>query len=401
MNSIKGKIIAVIIVLVIAATAYGMGYGAFFNNKEASAETAILYNSDTVSSIYEAASPAVFQIQVTEESSNIFGNRSQEGRGTGFLIDTQGHILTNNHVVEGTSSIKVILQNGDSIDAKLLGTDAIDDLAVISVDAARVSGIIPLELGISQTVKPGQMAIAIGNPFGLDDTVTVGIISGLNRTVSGSNLRGMLQTDAALNPGNSGGPLLNANGSVIGVNTAIETTTTGASNIGFAVPSDVVKNVLPDLIASKTITRPWLGISGRALTQSVAQNLGLTINEGVYVVTVTKDSPAEKAGLKGAGVDSSGTLAKGGDVITAVDGKAVKTVEAISSYLLNKKVGDTVSLSIQREGGSLSLQVTLGTWPSSVTTKTETSPDTEPDNTPENMPNFPNIPGWNWRFYGR
>jgi S1-C subfamily serine protease len=397
MSSLKGKIIAVVIILVIAATAYGVGSGAFFTTRDASAQSAVLYNSNTVTSIYDAASPAVFQIQVVEKSSNIFGNSTQEGLGSGFLIDTQGHILTNNHVVESASSVKVVLQNGDSVDAKVLGRDAIDDLAMISVDPSVVSGITPLVLGDSQAVKPGQMAIAIGNPYGLDDTVTVGIISGLNRTVSGSNLRGMLQTDASLNPGNSGGPLLDASGSVIGINTAIEATTSGASNIGFAVPSNVAKNVLSDLLASRTITRPWLGISGRALTQSVAQNLGLTVNEGVYVVSLTKDSPAEKAGLKSGSTDSSGNLGKGGDVITAVDGKAVKTVEAISSYLLTKKVGDTVTLSVLRDGSSLSLQVTLGTWPTSLVS--ETSPNTNPQQpSPDNTPN---IPGWNWRFYGR
>jgi len=396
MNNFKGKIIAIVIVLVIAAAAYGVGSGALFTTRSASADTAVLYNANTVSSVYEMASPAVFQIEVTEQSAGFFGRSLQQGQGSGFLIDNLGHILTNKHVVEGASSIKVFLANGDAVDAKLLGTDALDDLAIISIDASLVSRITPLQFGDSQAVKPGQMAIAIGNPYGLDDTVTVGIISGLNRSVRGSNLRGMLQTDASLNPGNSGGPLLDAGGLVIGINTAIEATASGASNIGFAVPSNVAKNVIPDLMTGKAIARPWLGISGQALSQTVAQNLGLTVNEGVYVVSVSKDSPAEKAGLKGGSVDSAGTLAKGGDVITAIDGKAVKTVEAISSYLLTKKVGDSITLFVLREGNSLNLPVTLGTWPTTLVS--ETSPEANPLPQPKATPN---IPGWNWRNYGR
>jgi S1-C subfamily serine protease len=395
-NTFKGKIVAIVIVLVVVAAAYGIGSGSLFATQKASADSAVIYNANTVTSVYETASPAVFKVEVAETSTGMFGRSLQQGQGTGFLIDDQGHLLTNNHVVDGSSSVKVVLQNGDTVDAKILGTDAIDDLAVISVNVSSVSGIKPLQLGDSNAVKPGQMAIAIGNPFGLEDSVTVGIISGLNRTVNGSNLRGMLQTDAALNPGNSGGPLLDASGLVIGINTAIESTATGASNIGFAVPSNVAKNVLSDLMASKTITRPWLGISGRALTQSISQSLGLSVAEGVYVMSVTKDSPAEKAGLKGSGLDSSGTLTKGGDVITAVDGKTIKTVEAISTYLLTKKVGDTVTLTVLRDGGNLSLPVILGTWPTSL--GSAASPDTIPQPEPQGTPN---IPGWNWRFFGR
>jgi len=397
MNSLKGKIIAIAIVLVIAVTAYGIGSVSLFGTQNATADTTVLYNSNTVASVYDTASPAVFQIQITESSTGIFGNSTQKGQGTGFLIDNLGHILTNNHVVEGASSIKLILQNGDTVEAKLLGTDSIDDLAVISIDASLVRDIKPLQFGNSDLVKPGQMAIAIGNPYGLDDTVTVGIISGLNRTVSGSNLRGMLQTDAALNPGNSGGPLLDAAGLVIGINTAIETSFSGATNIGFAVPSNVALNVLPELIAGNKITRPWLGISGRALTPSLAEELNLTVNEGVYVVSVTEGSPADQAGLVGSNLTVGGTPAKGGDVIIAVDGTAVKTVEAISNYLLTEKVGNTVTLSVLRNGSPLSIPVTLGTWPTTKAT-TETSPKIKPETTPDTLPNIPNMPGWNWRF---
>jgi S1-C subfamily serine protease len=326
----------------------------------------VLYNAETVTSIYDNASPAIFEIEMTEQSGYL--NRLMQGQGSGFLIDNQGHILTNNHVVDGATSVKVVLDNGNTIDATVVGTDAIDDLAIISVDASAVKGITPLQLGDSSAVKPGQMAIAIGAPFGLTDTVTVGVISGLNRSVSGSSLIGMLQTDAALNPGNSGGPLLDVNGMVIGINTAVEAQAMGADRIGFAVPSNVAQKALPDLIAGKKIARPWLGITGSALTQTLAQNLNLSVSQGVYVVSVTSGSPADIAGLKGGNLDTDGNAAPGGDVITAADGNSVKTVQELSNYFNTKNVGDTVTLSIIRQGSTMDVKVTLGSWPSNTTT---------------------------------
>ena len=197
MHTLKGKIIAVFVVLFMAAAAFTAGSG-FFSARTASADP-ILYNEDTVTSIYDNVSPAVVEIDVTQQSTGtgFFGNFVQEGEGSGFLIDTQGHILTNNHVVEGASTVQVKFKDGNTVNATVVGTDAIDDLAIISVDASAVSEITPLTLGDSSAVKPGQMAIAIGNPYGYDNTVTVGVISGVNRTISGSNYTGMLQTDAA------------------------------------------------------------------------------------------------------------------------------------------------------------------------------------------------------------
>jgi S1-C subfamily serine protease len=192
----------------------------------------------------------------------------------------------------------------------------------------------------------------------------------------------MLQTDATLNPGNSGGPLLNDQGVVIGINTAIETTTVGTSNIGFAIPSNVAKGVLSDLIAGRQTTRPWLGISGTALTTDLAKNLNLSINQGVYVVSVVGDSPAAKAGLKGSNLDASGAPASGGDVITAIDGNTVTSVPDISSYINTKKVGDTVSLTVLRDNKQITIQVTLGTWPN------QTSNNTVP-RIPSQMPRIP------------
>ena len=225
-KSLRSKIIAVALVLVIAATGYVAGTG-LFSAKSASADP-ILYNESTVTSIFTNASPAVVEIDVTSQSSGYFRQFYVQGEGSGIVDRYQpADILTNNHVVEGATSVTVKFKSGNTVTGKVLGTDPVADLAVVSVDASAVSGITPLTLGDSSAVTPGQMAIAIGNPYGLDQTVTVGVISGLNRTIG--NLTGMLQTDAALNPGNSGGPLLDANGAVIGINTAIETGTMGTS----------------------------------------------------------------------------------------------------------------------------------------------------------------------------
>ena len=381
MNSIKGKIITVIVVVGIAVAAYTAGASGVLSPQKASAAP-VLYNADTVTGVYDNASPAVVEIEMTEQSGYL--NQLMQGQGSGFLIDNQGDILTNNHVVDGATSVKVILNNGNTVDAKVVGTDAIDDLAVISVDASAVKGITPLQFGDSSAVKPGQMAIAIGTPYGLTDTVTVGIISGLNRNVSSTGLTGMLQTDAAINPGNSGGPLLDVNGMVIGINTAIEAQATGVNGIGFAVPSNVAQKALPDLLAGEQVARPWLGISGAELTQTLAQNLNLAVSQGVYVISVTSGSPAEKAGLKGGNLDITGAPAPGGDVITAVDGKSVKTVVDLSNYFNTKNVGDTVTLSILRQGSPMDVKVTLGSWPTSTTTPT-------PRTTPQ-----PRIPSHGW-----
>jgi S1-C subfamily serine protease len=390
----KNKIIAVLAVLIIAAAAYTVGSGTFTSKNVSAAP--VLYSQDTVTSIYDQVSPAVVEIDVTQRQTSYFGGFSNaEAQGSGFLVDSRGYILTNNHVVEGSTSVSVVFSNGNRVDAKVVGTDTMDDLAVISVDSSDVSGITPLEFADSSSLKPGQMAIAIGNPYGLNNTVTVGVISGLNRTLSGSSMSGMIQTDAALNPGNSGGPLLDVNGAVIGINTAIESTATGANGIGFAVPSNVAQKVLPDLIAGNKVVRPWLGIAGMALTKTSADTLGLSVTEGVYVISVVADSPAENAGLKAGSRDASGNPTKGGDVITTVDSKAVKSVQELSSYLNTKRVGDKVTLSILRDGNAQNVEVTLGTWPSN--TDLNTTPDIP---TPQATPNQ-GMPfgGGRWHFY--
>jgi S1-C subfamily serine protease len=341
----------------------------------------VLYNEETVTAIYNNASPAV--VEITVQGIGIMGSFIQ-GEGSGFLVDGDGNILTNNHVVDGASRVSVIFKNGTTVDASVVGTDSVHDLALIHVEPSTISGITPLQLGDSSTVKPGQMAIAIGAPYGLVDTITVGVISGLDRNISGSSLTGMLQTDAALNPGNSGGPLLNADGEVIGINTAVETQS-GARGIGFAVPSNVAKLALPNLKAGKQVQRVWLGITGLALDADLAKQLDLPVNQGVYVVNVVSGSPADKAGLKGSGSGSGGVPATGGDVITTVDGNALKSVTDLTNYFAGKQVGDQVTLSILRGGSTMSVTVTLAAWPSNLTTNQTPSP----------------LPGIPWPWGGR
>jgi serine protease Do len=354
LKNFKTTIIAVVLVLVVAAASYTVGVNGFFKTEKATASS-VLYSEDTVNTIFENASPAVVEIDTTQKASGNFSTFAESGQGSGFLISSDGYILTNNHVVDGADSIIVKLSTGDTLQAEILGKDAVHDLALVKVDSADVDNITPLVLGNSDDIKIGAMAVAIGNPYGLDNTVTVGVISGKNRSVSdsSSSLIGMLQTDAALNPGNSGGPLLDASGAVIGINTAIETGTDGttASGIGFAVPSNVAASVLSDLAQGKSIKRPWAGVSIRTLTDDLVNQLKLDANAGVVVVYVASGSPAEEAGVQT------------NDVITSIDGNKIKTVEELQVYINTRTVGDTITLKITRGSDKLDIDVTLSDRP--------------------------------------
>ena len=378
MKNIKSTILAIVMVVVVAAAAYSVGAGGFWKTEKASAEP-VLYSQDTVTSIYEKAAPAVVEINITQQTQGYFGSSVMQGQGSGFLIDKAGYILTNNHVVDGASSVQVKLSNGSSVKAQVLGKDAVHDLALVKVDDSSTANITPLTLGNSDKVKIGQMAIAIGNPFGLDNTVTVGVVSGLNRTLNdvSTSLTGMLQTDAALNPGNSGGPLLDVNGDVIGINTAIETGTmgSGARGIGFAVPANVAAGVLSDLKASKTVARPWLGVSIRALDATQASSLKLSITEGVVVVSAVADGPAAKAGV----------IAN--DVVTAINGTRISTSEELQASINSKAVGAVITLTVVRGSDTRNIEVTLGERPASTVTGGIPQLPVQPDQVP--FPNFP------------
>ena len=344
-------------------------------NAAATTEAPALYDEDVVASIYERAAPAVVTISATVECRGRpfhlgpFPPMPEKHQGSGFIIDEQGHVLTNYHVIEGVSSVKVALYDGKTLDAEVIGTDPQDDLALLKIDADEVSSIAPLPLGDSDAVRPGQMAITLGSPFGLEGTITVGVISGVGRSfrnVGGRTTTNMLQTDAAINPGNSGGPLLNSEGEAIGVNTAIESPDSGAYGIGFAIPINTAKSVLPSLLEGEEVKRPWLGIEGLAITPELAERLDLVVGQGVYVVGVMPDSPAEKAGLRESGTDEQGQPTFGGDIVTAVDGQTVAGVEDLIDYFNTKKSGDEVSLSVYRGNQSIVVKATLGEWPEEI-----------------------------------
>jgi S1-C subfamily serine protease len=340
----------------------------------ANAEPTALFDENSVVSLYERAIPAVVQVDtVMSNKSNLltpfgFSMPQMRGQGSGFIIDNEGHILTNYHVVDNATQVNVTLHDGTELDAKVLGIDPNNDLALLEIEPGKISSVAPLPLGDSDGIKPGQMAIALGSPYGLEGSITVGVISGLKRSIPSETQRAisnMIQTDAAINPGNSGGPLLNSQGEVIGINTAIEAS---ANSIGYAVPINTAKSMLPALLKGEKVKSAWLGISGMAITPELVQNLNLTVSKGVYVIGVMPDSPAQKAGLREGGSNEQGEPTSGGDVITAVDGVAVSKVEDLISYLNGKRPGDEVTLSVVRDGKQMTVKVILGEWPENVST---------------------------------
>ena len=386
MKSLSSKIVVALSVILITAGVFVLGSHfpndllmtpATANVFNQNSITQVLTSQDTITAVYNNASPAVVEIDVTQQGNGFLGGST--GQGSGFLIDNNGHIMTNNHVVQGASSVQVRLNNGTILNGTVLGTDAKDDLAIVSVDPKAVSGITPLKLADSSTVQIGQLAIAIGSPYGLTNTVSAGIISGLNRTLSGSTMTSMIQTDASLNPGNSGGPLLDGQGLVVGINTALEKASSG--RIGFAVPSNVAQSVLSNLVAGKSVVLTYLGITGRDLTALLASSLNISVTQGVYVVSVVANSPADKTGLKGPSSNSSGAPAVVGDVITMADRQPVSTIAQLLAYIRSKNVGDVVKLTILRNGQTVNAQVTLEGQPSRVS-PTLPQPSPIPNNPP-------------------
>jgi 2-alkenal reductase len=343
---------------------------------------AVAAGEQTLIAIYKRVSPAVVNVYVTKrvdagdlelpaipDTPQGPDEFYEDGTGSGFVIDKEGHIVTNNHVVEGAEEVQVTFQDGTIVYAKVIGTDPDSDLAVIKVDVL-AGTLVPVELGNSDLVQVGQDAIALGNPFGLHGTLTTGIVSALGRSlplgraseVVGSRftIPDLIQTDAAINPGNSGGPLLDSQGRVIGVNTAYDPNVSGA---GFAVPVNTVTRVLPKLISDGRYAYPWLGISGTDLSLEIIEEMKLSVNRGAIVLSVTDGSPADKAGLLG----STGTVQRkgrefgiGGDIIIAIDGQKVEKFEDILIYILRKtEVGQEITLTILRDGREQSVKVKL------------------------------------------
>ena len=352
---------AVAAIIVVTFLWVGPGAEAFSTKASAS----ILFDEQQMVRIYERVSPAVVEVNTSQGSGR---NLMREGTGSGFLIDTEGHIVTNNHVVDGAGNVKIKFSNGNIADATIVGRDPANDQALLKVDASFVEGIEPIRLGDSSQLKPGQMAIAIGNPFGLEGSITVGVISQIGRDLP-SQLRrpisGVIQTDALINPGNSGGPLLDSSGAVVGINTAIQVSPIGGASggIGFAVPINTLKMALTRLKEDGLVRPPWLGIQARDIDAQLAERLRLPVDSGVYIVGAMPNSPAEEAGLIESGLGSRGRAAAGGDIVIAVDGVAVDSTAELIAQLNTKRPGDEATLTVIRGGQTLEVVVTLGEWP--------------------------------------
>ncbi len=318
-----------------------------------------------ITNLYARISPSVVHITSSQQSFSVFyGVVPQQGTGSGFVYDSQGHIVTNNHVVANATEISVLLPGGVSLPAEVVGTDPYYDLAVLHVDVA-ANTLTPLELGDSSNLQVGQTVIAIGNPFGLDRTLTTGVISALERrieTSEGSVIGQAIQTDAAINPGNSGGPLLDIRGRVVGINTAINSPSGGSVGIGFAVPVDIVRRVVPSLIQDGHFTHPTLGIQVAEIGTEVRVSPDLA-QSGLLLVSVSAGSTAQAAGLQAAAITvrRGRYVISGGDIITAIEGQRLATRNDLLLYLeQNHQPGDTVTLSIIRDGSPMEIQVEVG-----------------------------------------
>jgi S1-C subfamily serine protease len=334
-------------------------------NSQPTASTSAL----TIGQIYQRARKGVVEITVTSSTSgNPFGggSQSQQSQGSGFVFDSKGNIVTNEHVVDGAQSVSVRFWNGNTYKATVVGSDPSTDLAVIKVDAPQ-SILAPLTIGDSSKLRVGDGVVAIGSPFGLEETVTSGIVSALHRQMEAPNsftINDSIQTDAAINHGNSGGPLLNAQGEVIGVNAQIRSDSGGNEGVGFAIPSNTINRIAAQLISSGKAEHAYLGVSVQSIPASVASELDLVT--GVELDTVRNGTPAAKAGLHAATGKKTvrGTAYRtGGDVITELDGQVVTSSEDLQRAIDAKHPGDTVSITYWRNGQTHRTDVTLATRP--------------------------------------
>jgi S1-C subfamily serine protease len=377
-----GLVVAVLGLIAIAAGVGGSGGGS--TTTVASPLTAPVdakeeKNTNVVNQIYKADGNGVAfiesQLEPQESAFNPFGEPETESGGTatgsGFVIDNEGHILTNNHVIEGASKVEVKLGESErEYEAEVVGADPGTDIALLKVEAP-AKELHPLTLGHSSEVEVGDPVVAIGNPFGLDRTVTSGIVSALQRQIqapNGFSINHVIQTDAAINPGNSGGPLIDAGGEVIGINSQIATGGGGDGNvgIGFAIPIDTIRSEISQLETKGEVEHAFLGISGGTITPELAKALNLPAKEGVIVQQVVKGGPADKAGLE-AGTTSATINGQevrlGGDIITEVNGKQVTSMEDLIEVIQESKPGDKLELKVLHDGKEKTVGVTLGTQP--------------------------------------
>lgn len=320
----------------------------------------VVYTNNTdrgYEAIYESVSDSVVYIQNTDS------------QGSGFIYSKNGYIVTNHHVVENEEDIQVTFTDGETVNAEIIGDDPYTDLAVLKVEK---EGLEPLKLGNTSDVTVGQIALAIGNPFGLESSITHGIISQKGRSITvegGFSIRNVLQTDASINPGNSGGPLLNRKGEVVGVNTAIETNTGTFSGVGFAIPSSTVKRVIPEIIAEGEYNHPWIGVRGLDMTPERAEAMQLNKSKGFLILDVVNGSPADEAGIQPSeetAIIDGTNLSIGGDVIVGIEDEEVRGIEDILEYLaLRTDVGDKITLEVLRNGEIEQIELTLASRPES------------------------------------
>jgi S1-C subfamily serine protease len=321
----------------------------------------------SVSEIYEQTYKSVVEITVASSQSTPFGEEQQaRGQGSGFIYDAEGHIVTNQHVVDGAETVSVRFWDGATYDATVVGSDPSTDLAVIKVDAP-ANVLEPLQLGNSDELTVGESVVALGSPFGLEGTVTSGIVSALHRQMTAPNnftINDSIQTDAAINHGNSGGPLVNGAGEVVGVNAQIESESGGSDGIGFAIPSSTVETIVPQIISDGSVEHAYLGVGVAGISPSVAEELG--VPAGVALTDVREGTPAAEAGLKaatGSATVDGQSYPTGGDVVTEVDGKAVTTGAELQNAVDAKRPGDSISIRYTRDGESHTVEITLGTRP--------------------------------------
>jgi S1-C subfamily serine protease len=326
----------------------------------------------TISDIYTSARRGVVQVLATAVLSDnpFFGAQESRLLGSGFIIDESGLVVTNYHVVQDASKVEVSFSGNDEMPAKIVGSDPSTDIAVLRINGAESRALTPLILGSSGDVEVGDAVVAIGNPFGLERTVTSGIVSALQRQITAPNgfaIDEVIQTDAAINHGNSGGPLLNADGKVIGVNSQIESESGGNVGIGFAVPIDTVKEVVSQLLEHGKVEHAYIGIEMATITSELASNVRLPVDSGVLIQRVRSGSPAAEAGLHGGPtqvvVDGVSYLV-GGDVITEADGQPLESAEQLRSVVTTKQPGDEVALQIRRDNETKEVTVKLGRQPS-------------------------------------
>jgi S1-C subfamily serine protease len=336
-------------------------------------------NTLTLEDLFRDTQQSVVQVSGTATDNN--NMLSGVTLGSGFVYDTSGHIVTNYHVVAGDDDISITFIDGTVYRATVVGTDQYSDLAVLRVqDDVPTDKLKPLPLGNSSSLRVGQEVVAIGNPFGLSGSMTEGIVSGLNRLIPvyqdpfsnvaapAFSIPDVIQTDAAINPGNSGGPLLDMEGEVIGINSAIFSTTGGFAGIGFAIPSNTITQVAPSIIATGSYQHPWLGVSGIDMTPEIAEAMGLGEPRGFLVIEAAPGGPADSAGVQGGDTPAQldgREIPLGGDVILAINDKDIRKIDDVLGYLQQAtKVGETVTLTVWRDGQIIPIDVTLGPRPS-------------------------------------